>query len=223
MIDKRMASIAESVADIGDGASVMIGGFGTAGNPVNLVDALVEQGASGLTVIANNAGSGEQDLAALMAKGRVRRVICTFPRTAGSVVFADLYRQGKIELELVPQGTLSERIRAGGAGIAAFYTPTGIGTRLAEGKEIRTFDGVECVLEYGLRADVSLIRADRADRWGNLTYRHTARNFNPMMAAAGDLCIAEVREIVELGEIEPQQVVTPGIYVDRVVPTGERR
>jgi 3-oxoadipate CoA-transferase alpha subunit len=223
MIDKRKDSIAESVADIGDGATIMIGGFGTAGNPVNLVDALVEQGASDLTIIANNAGSGTGDLAALMATGRVRRVICTFPRTAGSVVFAELYREGRIELELVPQGTLSERIRAGGAGIAAFYTPTSVGTRLAEGKEIRTIDGVECVLEYGLRADVALVRADRGDRWGNLTYHRTARNFNPMMASAGDLCIAEVREIVELGDIEPEQVVTPGIFVDRLVLSGERR
>jgi 3-oxoadipate CoA-transferase alpha subunit len=223
MIDKRVGSIAKSVADIRDGATIMIGGFGTAGNPVNLVDALVEQGATDLTVIANNAGSGEGDLAALMAKGRVRRVVCTYPRTEGSVVFGELYRAGRIELELVPQGTLSERIRAGGAGIAAFFTPTGIGTRLVEGKEIRTIDGVECVLEHGLRADVALIRADRGDRWGNLTYHRTARNFNPMMASAGDLCIAEVREIVELGDIDPEHVVTPGIFVDRVVLSGERR
>ncbi len=222
MIDKRIGSLVEAVADIPDGASVLIGGFGNAGNPVNLVDALVEQGATDLTIISNNAGSGEGDLAALLAKGRVRRIVCSFPRTPGSVVFEELYRQGRIELELVPQGTLAERIRAGGAGVVAFYTPTGIGTRLVEDKEIRTIDGVECVLEHGIRADVALIRAERGDRWGNLSYHRAARNFNPMMASAGDLCIAEVREIVELGDIHPEHVVTPGIFVDRVVVSGDR-
>jgi 3-oxoadipate CoA-transferase alpha subunit len=223
MIDKRIGSVAEAVSDIPDNATILIGGFGDAGKPSSLVDALVEQGASGLTVISNNAGSGEGDLALLLAKGRVRKIICSFPRTPGSVVFPKLYREGRIELELVPQGTLAERIRAGGAGVVAFYTPTGIGTRLTEGKEVRAVDGRECVLEYGIRADVALIKADRGDRWGNLTYHRLARNFNPMMATAGDLSIVEVREIVELGEINPEHVITPGIFVDRVVLSGDRR
>ena len=223
MIDKRQGSLAEAVADIPDGAAVMIGGFGDAGNPTNLVDALVEQGAADLTIISNNAGSGTGDLGALLAKGRVRRIICSFPRTPGSVVFEELYLEGRIELELVPQGTLAERIRAGGAGVVAFYTPTGIGTRLVEGKEVRTIDGVECVLEHGIRADFALIRGDRGDRWGNLTYHRAARNFNPMMASAGNVTIAEVREIVDLGDIHPEHVVTPGIFVDRVVLSGDRR
>ena len=223
MIDKRIGSLAEAVADIPDGATVMIGGFGDAGNPNNLVDALVEQGAGDLTLISNNAGSGTGDIGALLAKGRVRRIICSFPRTPGSVVFEELYLEGRIELELVPQGTLAERIRAGGAGVVAFYTPTGVGTRLVEQKEIRTIDGVECVLEHGIRADFALVRGDLGDRWGNLTYHRAARNFNPMMASAGNVAIAEVREIVDLGDIHPEHVVTPGIFVDRVVLSGDRR
>jgi 3-oxoadipate CoA-transferase alpha subunit len=217
VIDKRVAGPAEAVADIFDGARVMIGGFGEAGSPIELIHALIDQGASGLTVISNNCGSGEVGLAALLKAGRVAKVICSFPRTANSTVFPDLYHRGEIELELVPQGTLAERIRAGGAGIPAFYTPTAVGTPLAEGKEQRTFGGRHFVLEHGLTADFTLIKARTADTHGNLLYNKTARNFGPPMAMAGRTTIVQAAEVVEAGGIDPEAVVTPGIFVDRVV------
>ena len=222
MIDKTVTDAATAVADIPDGATVMIGGFGRAGQPVELIDALIEQGASGLTIINNNAGNGDTGLAALLAKERVRKIVCSFPRQSDSWVFDGLYRAGKIELELVPQGNLAERIRAAGAGIGAFYTPTGVGTQLAEGKEARTIDGRDYVLEYPLRADFALVSALEGDRWGNLVYRETARNFGPIMASASTTTIEQVYEIVPLGSIDPESVVTPGIYVDRLVSVGER-
>lgn len=217
MIDKRVASAAEAVADVPDGATVMIGGFGEAGSPIELIHALIDQGASGLTVISNNCGSGEVGLAALIKARRVVRMVCSFPRTANSTVFPELYREGFTALELVPQGTLAERIRAGGAGIPAFFTPTGVGTPLAEGKEHRTIDGRECVLEHGLTADYALIKARAADAHGNLLYNKTARNFAPVMAMAGRTTIVQAAEVVEPGELDPEAVVTPGIFVDRVV------
>ncbi len=217
MIDKRWESAAAAVADIRDGATVMIGGFGEAGSPIELIHALIDAGPRRLTVISNNTGSGRVGLAALIANGQVRRMICSYPRSANSMVFPELYARGEIELELVPQGTLAERIRCGGAGIPAFYTATAAGTVLAEGKETRRFEGVEYVMERGLHADVALVRADRADRYGNLVYRRTARNFGPIMCTAAETTIAQVRELVELGGIDPEQVVTPGIFVDRVV------
>ncbi len=211
----------EAVAGIPDGATVMIGGFGTAGQPVELIDALIDQGASELTVISNNAGNGDVGLAQLIALGRVRRMVCSFPRQKDSWHFDERYRAGRIELEVVPQGNLAERIRAGGAGIGAFYTPTGYGTLLAEGKETRTIDGRDYVLEYPLTADVALIKARRADSVGNLVYRKTARNFGPIMAAAAATTIAQVADVVEAGGIDPEAVVTPGIYIDRVVRIAE--
>ncbi|MFM1822162.1 MAG: hypothetical protein RI967_428 [Planctomycetota bacterium] len=217
MIDKRIASAREAVADIFDGATVMIGGFGEAGSPIELIHALIDQGARRLVVVSNNTGSGEVGLAALLKAGRVAKVVCSFPRTAGSTVFPDLYRKGEIELELVPQGTLAERIRAGGAGIPAFYTPTAVGTPLAEGKEHRVFGGREFVLEHGIRADFTLIKAHRADTHGNLLFHATARNFAPPMAMAGETTIVQAAEVVEPGAIDPETVVTPGIFVDRVV------
>ena len=217
MIDTRVASVAEAVADVPDGATVMIGGFGEAGSPIELIHALIDQGASGLTVISNNCGSGEVGLAALIKARRVVRMVCSFPRTANSTVFPELYREGFTALELVPQGTLAERIRAGGAGIPAFFTPTGVGTPLAEGKEHRTIDGRECVLEHGLTADYALIKARAADAHGNLLYNKTARNFAPVMAMAGRTTIVQAAEVVEPGELDPEAVVTPGIFVDRVV------
>ena len=217
MIDKRLASVREAVADVPDGATVMIGGFGEAGSPIELIHALIDQGAKGLTVISNNTGTGLVGLAALLRAGRVRKVICSFPRTAGSTVFPDLYRAGKVELELVPQGTLAERIRAGGAGIAAFYTPTAAGTPLADGKETRAFDGREHVLEHGLRADFTLIKGRIADTHGNILFHRTARNFAPMMATAAAVTIVQAAEVVEAGELDPEAIVTPGIFVDRVV------
>jgi len=217
MISKIVSSAAEALADVADGSTVMIGGFGTAGLPLALIDALLEQGAKDLVVVNNNAGNGDTGLAALLAARRVRKVICSFPRQTDSHVFDGLYRRGEIELELVPQGNLAERIRAAGAGIGAFFTPTGFGTPLAEGKETRRIDGRDYVLEYPIKADVALIRAERADRWGNLTYRMTARNFGPIMAAAATTAIAQVHEIVELGELDPEAIVTPGIFVERVV------
>lgn len=217
MIDKRVDSPASAVADIHDGATVMIGGFGEAGSPIELIHALVDQGAKDLTVISNNTGSGRVGLAALIASGQVVRMICSYPRSANSTVFPELYRAGRIALELVPQGTLAERIRAGGAGIPAFYTPTAVGTRLAEGKELRVIDGREYVLEYGLRADFALIKAETADRYGNLLYRKTARNFNPVMCTAARTTIVQVRRLVETGGIDPECVVTPGIFVKRIV------
>ena len=211
------ATTAEAVAGIEDGAVVLVGGFGMAGMPVELVDALIDQGATDLTVVSNNAGNGDTGLAALLAKGRVRRVVCSFPRQHDSWVFDGLYRAGRIELELVPQGNLAERLRAAGAGIGAFYTPTGVGTPLAEGKETREIDGRAYVLEHPIRGDVALVAAHRADRMGNLVFRKTARNFGPVMAAAARTTVVQVREVVETGDLDPEAVVTPGIYVDRVV------
>lgn len=215
----------EAVTGIEDGATVLIGGFGMAGMPVQLIDALIRQGATDLTVVSNNAGNGDTGLAALLAAGRVRTVICSFPRQADSWVFDGLYRAGRIELEVVPQGTLAERMRAAGAGIGAFYCPTGVGTPLAEGKEVRELDGRTYVLEHPLRGDVALIGAHRADRMGNLVYRKTARNFGPVMATAASTVIAQVHEVVDVGAIDPEAVVTPSIYVDRIVqvPAGETR
>jgi 3-oxoadipate CoA-transferase alpha subunit len=217
MIDKRVRSLAEAVAGIADGATVLCAGFGGAGLPDALCEAVVEQGARDLTVVANNAGTGRRGLAALLAAGRVRRIICSFPRSAGSVVFEELYAAGRIELELVPQGIISERMRCAAAGLGGFYSPVSVGTRLAEGKEHREIDGRIYVLEKPLKGDVALIAGDRGDRWGNLTYRKSARNFNPTMAMAASLSIAQVRHIVELGEIDPEMVITPGIFVDRLV------
>jgi 3-oxoadipate CoA-transferase alpha subunit len=207
----------EAVADVADGSTVLVGGFGMAGMPVALVDALIRQGASDLTVVNNNAGNGDTGLAALLAKGRVRKVVCSFPRQHDSWVFDGLYRAGAIELELVPQGTLAERMRAAGAGIGAFFCPTGVGTPLAEGRETREIDGRTHVLELPLHGDVALIGAHRADRMGNLVYRKTARNFGPVMATAARTVIAQVAEVVDIGGLDPEVVVTPGIYVDRVV------
>lgn len=223
MIDKTVSDVAAAVSGVRDGATVMIGGFGRAGQPVELIDALIAHGASGLTVVNNNAGNGDTGLAALLAAGQVRKMICSFPRQSDSWVFDRLYRAGEVELELVPQGNLAERIRAAGAGIGGFFTPTGFGTQLAEGKETRRIDGRDYVLEYPIRADVALISARRADRWGNLVYRETARNFGPIMAAAATTTVVQVDEIVPLGSLDPESVVTPGLYVDRVVAVGERR
>jgi 3-oxoadipate CoA-transferase alpha subunit len=217
MIDKTVASVAEAVAGIHDGATVMIGGFGAAGMPAALIDALIAQGARDLTIVNNNAGNGDTGLAVLLKAGRVRKIVCSFPRQTDSWVFDELYRSGKIELELVPQGNLAERIRAAGAGIGAFFTPTGFGTQLAEGKETRRIDGRDYVLEHPIRADFALIKALRGDRWGNLVYRKTARNFGPIMASAAKCAIAQVDEIVPLGALDPEAIVTPGIFVRRVV------
>src|ERR1700740_350522 len=217
MIDKIVESTAAAVAGGRDGAPVMIGGFGTAGLPDELIAALLEQGARELVVVNNNAGNGDTGLAALLAAGRVRKIICSFPRQVDSWHFDKLYREGRIELELVPQGNLAERIRAAGAGIGAFYTRTGFGTELAQGKETRRIDGSDYVLEYPIHADFALIKALRADRWGNLVYRKTARNFGPIMASAAKCSIVQVREIVNLGDLDPEEVVTPGIFVQRVV------
>ena len=217
MIDKTAASVAEAIGPVADGATVLIGGFGTAGIPNELIDGLIEQGARDLTVINNNAGNGEHGLAALLKSGRVRKVICSFPRQADSQVFDALYRSGRIELELVPQGNLAERLRAAGAGIGAFFTPTGHGTELARGKETREIAGRQYVLEYPLHGDLALIKAERGDRWGNLTYRMAARNFGPVMATAARHTVASVHEIVELGALDPEAIVTPGIHVSRLV------
>ena len=217
MIDKTVPSPEAALADVPDGATVMIGGFGNAGMPAALIDALIAQGARNLTIVNNNAGNGDAGLAALIEAKRVRRILCSFPRQSDSWHFDALYRAGEIELELVPQGTLAERIRAAGAGIGAFYTPTAFGTRLAEGKETRRIGDRDYVLEYPIRADYALIKADRADRWGNLVYRKSARNFGPIMASAAACTVVQVREIVELGALDPESVVTPGIFVKRVV------
>ena len=206
-----------AVAEIADGSTILIGGFGMAGMPLTLIDALIRQGARDLTVVNNNAGNGDTGLAALLAAGRVRKMICSFPRQSDSYVFDGLYRAGKIELELVPQGNLAERMRAAGAGVGAFYSPTGVGTPLAEGKEQRTIDGRDYLLEYPIKGDVALIGAYVGDRMGNLVYRKTARNFGPVMATAAALTIAEVKRVVEIGEIDPEVVVTPGIFVDRIL------
>ncbi len=217
MIDKRVSSAADAVADVFDGATIMIGGFGEAGSPVELIHALIDQGASGLTVISNNTGSGEVGLAALLKARRVTKVVCSFPRTANSTVFPELYREGFTELELVPQGTLAERIRAGGAGVPAFYTPTAVGTPLAEGKESREFDGREYLLEHGLTADFALIKGRVADAHGNVIYNKTARNFGPPMAMAARVAIVQAERVVDPGGLDPESVVTPGIFVERVV------
>ena len=211
------ATAEEAVAGIADGSTVLVGGFGMAGMPVHLIDALIDQGASDLTVVSNNAGNGDTGLAALLAQDRVRKVICSFPRQHDSWVFDGLYREGRIELELVPQGNLAERMRAAGAGIGAFFSPTGVGTPLAEGKETREIDGRTYILEHPIRGDVALIGAHRADRMGNLVYRKTARNFGPVMATAASLVVAQVSEVVDVGELDPETVVTPSIFVDRVV------
>jgi 3-oxoadipate CoA-transferase alpha subunit len=222
LIDKQVASVREAVAGIEDGSTVMIGGFGTAGMPAELIDALIAEGARDLTIVNNNAGNGETGLAALLKARRVRRIVCSFPRQVDSQVFDALYRAGEIELELVPQGNLAERIRAAGAGIGAFYTPTGFGTLLAEGKETREIDGRQYVLEFPIRADYALIKAERADRWGNLVYRKTARNFGPIMASAARCTIVQVTKVVALGALDPEAVVTPGIFVRRVVEVASR-
>jgi 3-oxoadipate CoA-transferase alpha subunit len=222
MIDKFVASPADALHDVADGATVMIGGFGTAGLPDELVEALIDQGATDLTIVNNNAGNGDAGLAALIGAGRVRKIICSFPRQTDSWHFDRRYRAGQIELELVPQGNLAERIRAAGAGIGGFFTPTGYGTALAEGKETREINGRMHVFETPLHADVALIKAERGDRWGNLSYRMTARNFGPVMAMAARTTIASVHEVVELGALDPEAVVTPGIFVQRVVAVPRR-
>ena len=222
MIDKIAASVADALAGVQDGATVLIGGFGTAGTPGELIDGLIAQGARELTLVCNNAGNGDHGIAALIKAGRVRKIICSFPRQADSHVFDAAYRSGKIELELVPQGNLAERMRAAGAGVGAFFTPTGFGTELAKNadgspKETRRINGRDHVLEYPIHGDVALVRAERGDRWGNLTYRMAARNFGPVMATAARFTVATVHEIVELGALDPEAVVTPGIYVSKVV------
>jgi 3-oxoadipate CoA-transferase alpha subunit len=217
MIDKLVPSLTDAVRDVPDGATVMIGGFGTAGMPSELIDALIAQGATDLTIVNNNAGNGEVGLAALLKAKRVRKIICSFPRQVDSHHFDALYRAGEIELELVPQGNLAERIRAAGAGIGAFYTPTGYATDLAKGKETRLINGRGYVLEYPIHADFALIKAERADRWGNLVYRKTARNFGPIMASAAKCAVVQVREIAGLGALDAEAIVTPGIFIKRVV------
>ncbi len=217
MIDKISRSVADALAETRDGATVLIGGFGTAGIPNELIDGLIEQGAKDLTVVNNNAGNGDTGLAALLKTGRVKKIICSFPRQADSYVFDELYRSGKLELELVPQGNLAERMRAAGAGIGAFYCPTGYGTPLADGRETREIDGKHYVLEYPIRGDLALIRAERGDRWGNLIYRKAARNFGPVMAMAAQKTVATVHEIAELGMLDPETIVTPGIFVSKIV------
>ncbi|HMB09365.1 3-oxoacid CoA-transferase subunit A [Saliniramus sp.] len=217
MIDKTVPTLAEAMAGIADGATILIGGFGSVGQPDTLIEGLIESGAGDLVVVSNNAGTGRAGLARLMELGRVRKIICTYPRSAGSVVFEELYAAGKIALEIVPQGTLAERLRAAGAGIPAFFTPTAYGTKLAEGKETRRIDGRDYVLEYALPGDVALVEAWEADRWGNLTYRASGRNFNPVMATAAKLTIAQTNHIRDLGELAPDMIGTPGLYVDRVL------
>jgi 3-oxoadipate CoA-transferase alpha subunit len=219
MINKVAETMAEAIADLHDGASIMISGFGDAGVPAQLIEAVVDHGATGLTIISNNAGSGETGIAALIKANRVRKVICSFPRMAASHHFENRYRAGDLELELVPQGNLAARIEAAGAGIGAIYTPTGYGTMLAEGKETREIDGRNYVLEYPIHADFALVKARAGDRWGNLVYRKVARNFGPIMARAAKKTVVQVSEIVELGALDPEVIVTPGIFVDRLVLT----
>ncbi|QRG08484.1 3-oxoacid CoA-transferase subunit A [Xanthobacter dioxanivorans] len=220
MIDKTRPDTQSCVADIADGATILVGGFGGAGMPHELIDALIERAPRDLTIVSNNAGNGTKGLAALLAAGLVRKVVCSFPRQADSHVFDGLYRSGQLELELVPQGNLVERLRAGGAGIGAFFTPTGYGTPIADGKETRVIDGRGYVLEYPIKGDFALIKARQADRWGNLVYRKTARNFGPVMATAAKMTVAQVEEIVPLGSLDPEVIVTPGAFVDRVVAVG---
>lgn len=217
MINKIVKSISDAVSDVKDGSVIMISGFGEAGSPIELIHALIDQGAKELTVISNNTGSGHVGLASLIENRRVRKMICSFPRTTNSTVFPDVYSKGEIELELVPQGTLAERIRAGGAGIPAFYTPTSVNTPLEKGKEKREFNGVAYVMEYGIKADFSFVKCEAADRYGNLIYNKTARNFGPIMCTAAKNTVVQARKIVELGELNPEAVVTPGIFVKRVV------
>lgn len=218
MSARLLTSYDDAVADTADGSTVMVGGFGMAGMPVELIDALIRQGAKDLTIVSNNAGNGDTGLAALLAAGRVRKVVCSFPRQVDSWVFDGLYRAGEIELEVVPQGNLAERMRAAGAGIGAFFSPTGVGTPLAEGKEVREIDGRTYVLEMPIRADLALIKAHVADRLGNLVYRRTARNFGPVMCTAATTVAVQVDRVVEVGELDPESIVTPAIFVDRVVP-----
>lgn len=222
MRSKVVPDVAAALEGVRDGATVLVGGFGLAGQPIALIDGLLEQGARDLTIVANNAGNGDTGLAALLKAGRVRKVLCSFPRQVDSWVFDELYRAGKIELEVVPQGNLAERIRAGGAGIGGFYSPTGVGTLLAEGKETRIIDGREYVLESPIKGDVALIGAYLGDRLGNLVYRKTSRNFNPVMATAATLTIAQVDRVVEVGDLDPEAIVTPALYTDRVVAVGDR-
>lgn len=217
MIDKIAKNVAEAIGEVADGATILIGGFGTAGTPDALIDGLLETGGGNFTVVCNNAGNADYGLARLLGQGRVRKIICSFPRQADSWVFDELYRSGRIELELVPQGNIAERCRAAGAGIGAFYTATGVGTPLAQGKETRTIGGREYVLEFPIHGDLALIKAEKGDRWGNLTYRLAARNFGPVFATAARRTVASVHEIVELGALDPETIVTPGIFVDRVV------
>ena len=217
MINKQVTSLVESVSDIFDGATVMIGGFGEAGSPIELIHALIDNGAKNLTVVSNNTGSGHVGLAALIENKQVKKMICSFPRTANSMVFPELYRHGKIELELVPQGTLAERIRAGGAGIPAFFTPTSVNTPLAVGKESRIINGIENVLEYAIKADYSLVKCHKSDRYGNLIYHATARNFGPIMCSAANIAIVQSKQIVEVGKLNPEEIITPGIFVERVI------
>ncbi len=217
MINKKVANVEEAVADVFDGATVMIGGFGEAGSPIELIHALIDQGATDLTVVNNNTGSGEVGLAALIKAGRVSKMICSYPRSTNSTVFPDKYRSGHTELELVPQGTLAERIRAGGAGIPAFYTPTAVGTPLGEGMEVRTFDGRQYLMAYGLTADFALLKGKTADYHGNVVYNKTARNFGPLMATAAKVTIVQAASVVSIGELDPEVIVTPGIFVKRVV------
>jgi len=220
---RLLETVDEAVAGIEDGSTILVGGFGLAGMPFDLIDALIRQGATDLTIVSNNAGNGEVGLAALLKAGRVRKVLCSFPRQSDSYVFDELYRTGRIELEVVPQGNLAERMRAAGAGIGAFFSPTAVGTPLAEGKEQRTIDGREYVLEYPIRGDYAFISAHRADGMGNLVYRKTARNFGPVMATAATTTVAQVSEVVATGDLDPEAVVTPGIFVDRVVRVDARR
>lgn len=222
MVNKIASSIAQALEGIQDGATILIGGFGTAGIPMELIEGLCELPVKGLTVVNNNAGNGDTGVAALLNTGKVSKIVCSFPRQTDSYVFDELYRSGKIELELVPQGTLAERLRAAGAGIGGFFCPTGYGTELAGNRETREINGRHYVFEEPLHGDVALVKAERGDRWGNLVYRKAARNFGPVMAAAARLTIASVHEIVELGDIDPETVVTPGIYVDRIVKVGRQ-
>ena len=221
MLDKRVATVTEAVRDIRDGATILVSGFGGAGSPMELIHALLDQGARDLTIVSNNAGNGHIGLAALLAAGRIARIVCSFPKSSDSTVFDGLYRAGKVELELVPQGTLAERIRAGGSGIPAFFTPTGAGTPLEAGKEVRTFGGRPHLLEHAIQGDFALVKAWRGDRWGNLVYNKTARQFGPIMCQGAKVAIVQVREIVDLGTLDPEAVATPSIFVKRIVEVAQ--